>query len=423
MVNISDLSCFIKTQKEMECDSNTRSIKQFISQGKLNDTLLANLNDSFKAMLSDSTEKDSVASKVQTANQVDADKRDVKKSRDDEERDLKDIEEPRTILQERFSRLSLVESDSIDPSLNKEAFTFGNIFSSRQELEQEASLDNLTVRPVGFAEPIAMQSTLAQLSSEGSQKVEQDLSLLHEGDTQIDFGSIRLLSNMQKDQRIEPSALKSGQLDQQSGMPKIIVSTQTPMQNITPLITPILLSNFDSANEIMFGIDSEGVEVGSVTGKPNSFVEASQHQKQLLNKDGEGGAEDGHDRSFDGKDGHAQQVSANSVDSVQKTVAVQKLSQVIRERALDAIEKSKSDMNLNVRGIQTTLGEVEMDLKIANKKISVRLSSDSKDIQTLLTQQRSGIEAILNGLIDSTVGAGYLLADIPVEVCHKEKEI
>jgi hypothetical protein len=64
-----------------------------------------------------------------------------------------------------------------------------------------------------------------------------------------------------------------------------------------------------------------------------------------------------------------------------------------------------------------------LDLKISNKKISVRLSSESKDVQTLLNQERLNIVSILNGLIAGSAESAYVLADVPVEVCHKEKGI
>jgi hypothetical protein len=270
---------------------------------------------------------------------------------------------------------------------------------------------------------MAAQTMTGQQDFEASQEREQDLSLPHEGDTQINFKPTRALSSIQSDQRIEVPTLKSTPIEQQISMSKFMVSLTTPTQTINPLLTPILPLNIDSANEVLFGIDGEGVEVGSITGKPIPFVEASQHQKQLSNKNGEGGADENPEQSFEGADSHAQQVSANAADSVQKTVAVQKLTQIIRDRAQDAIEKSKTDMTLNVKGIQTTLGDVELDLKIANKKISVRLSSESKDVQTLLNQERLNIVSILNGLIAGSAESAYVLADVPVEVCHKEKGI
>jgi hypothetical protein len=420
-MGINDVSYLnVKTTQENDFSVNLRSIPPSIFQDKLINSLGS---DSFKSVLSDSKETDSVRSNSQKISQSNIDKRDVKKSESDvEESDIKETERAAITIQEKFLQSSLIESDVIDTS-DALSLEFGTLFGSRQEIEQSVPLDDLLARPFGFSESMAAQTVKGQQDFEASQEVEQDLSLLHEGDTQINFKPTKALSIIQSDQRIEVPTLKSTPLEQQISMSKFMVSLTTPTQTINPLLTPIFPLNIDSASEILLGTDGEGVEVGSATGKPISFVEGSQHQKQLLNKKGEGGSEDNSEKSFEGSDSHAQQVSANAADSVQRTVAVQKLTQIIRDRAQDAIEKSKNDMTLNVKGIQTTLGEVELDLKITNKKISVRISSESKDMQTLLTQERSNIVSILNGLIDSTAKSEYVLADIPVEICHKEKGI
>ncbi|MDP4724702.1 MAG: hypothetical protein NWS47_00165 [Alphaproteobacteria bacterium] len=435
--------------------ANLRSIPPSVFQDKLVNSLGS---DSFKSVLSDSKEADSVKAKVQTASQSNvekrpvsqsnAEKREVKKSENDvaegdNKRTEKVLSSPSlkflpgssSALQEILSQSNAIESDGFlsavdmtNASLIKEASEFDNPFGFSQDASQQFPLDDSMVRPVGFSESMAVQNTVAQLNHEKRQSVEQENSLVSEGAGKIDIAPDRIstdstIVNIRADQRIDTAVLKSMTADQQLGASQINVSIMKPMQTIVPLVTPILLSNFDSANEVLFGVDSEGVEIGSVTGKPTSFVEASQHQKQLLNKNGEGGSEDNPEQSFDGSDSQSQQVSANAADSVQRTLAAQKLTQIIRDRAQDAIEKGKNDMALNVKGIQTTLGEVELDLKISNKKISVRISSESKNMQTLLNQERSSIISILNGLIGSTEKSEYVLADIPVEICHKEKGI
>ena len=437
-MSIRDASFLSNIQQENET-SSFRSIPVLNTQGRVIDSL--GIED-FKSVLSESKEKPKVVSKAQTASQSDSDKREVKKTEDDgEEFDYKKISSiSPVILQEKLLQNSLIQTDLIvssgetdlifssfdviECSLKGEHSEFNSTFNLSDNISHQLILEDSMMGPAGFSESMAMQKMVVHENPEKMQSAGHESTSISEGETQIDLSPERAIVNMRADQRMDSAVLKNILPDQQLGASKIAVSTMTPMQTIPPLVTPILLSNFDSVNEGAFGTDSDlGIDAGSATSKPISFVESSQHQKQLLNKNGEGGAEDNPGKSFEGADSHAQQVSANAADSVQKTVAVQKLTQIIRDRAQDAIEKSQKDMTLNVKGIQTTLGEVELDLKITNKKISVRISSESKGMQTLLNQERSNIVSILNELIAGSAESEYVLADIPVEICHKERGI
>ena len=440
--DVSNLN--VKTPQENEFVANLRAINSAVNPAVFQDKLVNSLgNDSFKSVLSDSKETDCVKAKVKSSSQNNSDKQDVKRTEKnvekiDDKKAEKVLSDSASFFHQKLSQSAVIESDIFtaplssdfsafdidDLSLTKEFWESDNPFGVKQDAQQQLLLDDSMIRPVGFSESIAMQNLLAQTNHESKQAAGQESLSMSDGDTQIDMSPGRAVVNMHADQRMDAEALKNIQAEQKAGMPKIIISTTKPVQNMSPLVTPILISNYDSDNKSLFEIDSElGIDVGSTTTKPISFAESSQHQKQLLNKNTEDGMDDNPEKSFDGTDSHTQQVSANAADSVQRTVAVQKLTQIIRDRAQDAMDKSKNDMTINVKGIQTTLGEVELDLKINNKKISIRLSSESKDMQTLLTQERSKIVSILNGLIDSTAVSEYSLADIPVEVCHKEKEL
>lgn len=431
-----------------------------VSPSVVQDKLVTSLSDSFKSVLSaDSKREESGSTRIRSERANNLERRDVS----EKERDVDEVYRAKaekvspaiqlgihdklpkgmTSVVGNVAAVSPVIDDSLivvpsfdvaEADLMKEdldrsanSFEFTQDVLQQDFFEAEGSMSNGLPMPVGFSESMVAQNTVKQINqfSDGALKVEHDSdSLLNSGDVQISIGSERTAAAMQSDQRIDPAVLRNLLTDQQLGTPKIIVSTTTPIQTIVPLITPMLISYDDSMSKGALGVESDiGLNIEGVTGKPNSFVEASQHQKQLLSKNDDEWSEDGSEKSFDGADGQQAKVSTGATDLVQKTEAVKKLTQVIRDRAQDAIDKGKNDIALNVKGIQTNFGEVELDFKITNKKISVRFLSDSKDMQTLLNQERSNIVSILNGLIKLNSDAEYMLADMPVEICHKEKEI
>lgn len=430
-----------------------------VSPSVVQDKLVTSLSDSFKSVLSaDSKREESGSARIRTERANNLERRDVSEKESDVDEVYRakaekvspatqlgihdKLPKGMTSVVGNVAAVSPVTDDSLivvpsfdvaEADLMKEdldrsanSFEFTQDVLQQDFFEAEGSMSNGLPMPVGFSESMVAQNTVKQINqaSDGALKIEHDSdSLLNSGDVQISIGSERAAAAMQSDQRIDPAVLRNLLTDQQVGAPKMIVSVTLPTQTIAPLITPMLILYDDSMNKGLLGAESDvSIDIESVPGKPISFVDASQHQKQLLSKQDRESYEEDPEQSFSGSDGQAQKVSSTAADLAQRTAAVQKLTQIIKDRAQDAIDKSKGDIALNVKGIQTNIGEVELDFKITNRKVSVRFLSDSKDMQALLNQERSNIVSILNGLIGSNSEFEYMLADMPVEICHKERK-
>jgi uncharacterized protein involved in outer membrane biogenesis len=103
-----------------------------------------------------------------------------------------------------------------------------------------------------------------------------------------------------------------------------------------------------------------------------------------------------------------------------KTLAFQKLTQTIRDRAEEAMRLQQKDVTINVKVPHPTLGDVNLDLKIKSNKLSVDLTSNNKSMQLMLNQNRGEIKKILDGLVKDSE---YELDANPVQIYNKNGEI
>ena len=185
------------------------------------------------------------------------------------------------------------------------------------------------------------------------------------------------------------SATNGVRLNQQSDIAKLNIATSSSVQNFNPLITPILISNVNLVNE--FHLDFPG-EVGAQDSF--LFVEASSHEKQLLNQ--ENGANTNSGKSFSGDtETNAEQVTTKTADTAQKTLLDQKMIQIFREHINKANLRNSINTDTKVLLEHPTLGNVDVQLSVRDNKVSAKFFGKTENMRNLLRQNITAIESIL----------------------------
>ncbi|MES2252381.1 MAG: flagellar hook-length control protein FliK [Pseudomonadota bacterium] len=208
------------------------------------------------------------------------------------------------------------------------------------------------------------------------------------------------------DARID-TILKSIQAAAPLEMHRVSIVASNPA-NVS--IAPILLSSFlfnDSIPEDV-GFEGEDQEI-------TLFVDTSTNQKQLLNKNVGAETKGGFDESFSGEsEHHAGQISTTATEvSIQKALAVQQIMQTFRARINEANLRNSGNTSINVQLTHQTLGDVDVQLKIKDNKVSTKFFGEKKVMQNLLRQNISNIESILTE-------AGLSLDSDPILIYQKE---
>jgi len=185
-----------------------------------------------------------------------------------------------------------------------------------------------------------------------------------------------------------------------------IVASYPAHVSITPILVSSFLFNAPIPEDVDF--EAEGQEMAL-------FVDVSTNQKQLLNKNAAAETKGGSGESFSGgSEHHSGQISTTATDvSIQKALAVQQMMQTFRARINDANLRNSGNTSINVQLTHQTLGDVDVQLKIKDNKVSAKFFGEKKEMQNLLRQNISNIESILTE-------AGLFLDSDPIRIYQKE---